>query len=68
MRDLKFVIFLLILIIFSGLGVSTYIEGMDCTGTKNKGVCVSSSPNNIIIISVLIFLIIFLVIVKQDNS
>jgi Na+/H+ antiporter NhaC len=67
MRYLKFVIFLLILIIFSGLGVSMYIEGMDCTGTKNKGVCVSSSPNNIIIISVLIFLIVFLVIIKQDN-
>ena len=67
MRDLKFVIFLLILIIFSGLGVSMYFEGMDCTGTKNKGVCVSSSPNNIIIISVLIFLIVFLVIIKQDN-
>jgi len=67
MRDLKFVIFLLILIIFSGLGVSMYMEGMDCTGNKNKGVCVSSSSNNIIIISVLIFLIVFLVILKQNN-
>jgi hypothetical protein len=55
------------LIIFSGLGVSMYMEGMDCTGNKNKGVCVSSSSNNIIIISVLIFLIVFLVIIKQNN-
>jgi predicted metal-binding membrane protein len=67
MKDLKFVIFLLVLIIFSGLGVSMYMEGMDCTGIKNKGVCVSSSPNNIIIISVLIFLIVFLVMIKENN-
>ena len=41
MRDLRFIIIFLIVIIFSGLGVSYYKEGLDCAEHQynSNGIC-----------------------------
>lgn len=92
MRDLKYIIIFLIIIIFSGLGVSSYKEGIDChNGTydsnglccakdqvnNNNGKCIPKNkstidsnsiqnPNTIYVILILIILIVWLVIIKQE--
>jgi hypothetical protein len=79
MRDLRYIIIFLIIILFSGLGVSYFKEGLDCANNEinSNGKCIknnsivdyktSNNPNNIYVVLFLVILIVWLVIIKQES-
>jgi hypothetical protein len=71
MQNLRYIILFLIIIIFSNLGISSYIEGLDCPdGQKNEnGKCISTSSqnsNNIYVVIILTIIVSFFLIAKRD--
>jgi len=67
MKNLKGFIFFLCIIIFSGLGISFYQEGLDCSQEKD-GVCVTPKKDNtFIVIIILIAIIVWMVMIKQNS-
>lgn len=70
MRDLKYIIIFLIIIIFSGLGVSYFKEGLDCTDDEynSNGICIQKkSANNIYVVILLVIIIVWLVMLKRET-
>jgi hypothetical protein len=68
MKNLKGFIFFLCIIIFSGLGISFYQEGLDCAQEKD-GVCVTpkKEDNTFIVMIILIAIIVWMVMIKQNS-
>jgi|LauGreSuBDMM15SN_2_FD.fasta_scaffold78396_2 predicted nucleic acid-binding Zn ribbon protein len=69
MKIIKGFIFFLCIIIFSGLGISFYQEGLDCSQEKD-GVCVKpkkKEDNTFIVMIILIAIIVWLVMIKQNT-
>ena len=72
MKNLKGFIFFLCIIIFSGLGISFYQEGLDCSPNQvdKDGVCVTpkkKEDNTFIVMIILISIIVWLVMIKQNS-
>ena len=74
MRDLKFIIIFLIIVLFSGLGVSYYTEGLDCAEDEvnNNGTCELKNEskqklNKFLVIVMLVCIIVWIVIIKPET-
>jgi amino acid permease len=74
MRDLKFIIIFLIIILFSGLGVSYYTEGLDCAEDEvnNNGTCQQKNEykqklNKFLVIIILVCIIMWIVVIKPET-
>ena len=79
MRDLRYIIIFLIIIILFHLGISSYREGLDCKEdeTNSNGICVKNkstidsnykqNPNMIYIVIILVMIIVWLVMLKQET-
>jgi hypothetical protein len=70
MQNLNGFIFFLCIILFSGLGISFYQEGLDCSQEKD-GVCVTPKnergDNTFIVMIILIAIIVWMVMIKQNS-
>lgn len=68
MQNLKGFTFFLCIILFSGLGISFYQEGLDCSQDKD-GVCVTPNKkdNTFIVMIILIAIIVWMVMIKQNS-
>lgn len=65
MQNLKWFILFLCIILFSGLGISLYKEGLNCSEEKD-GVCDTKKDNTFIVIIILITIIVWMVMIKQN--
>ena len=66
MQNLKWFILFLCIILFSGLGISLYKEGLNCSGGEKDGVCDTKKDNTFIVIIILITIIVWMVMIKQN--
>lgn len=69
MQNLHVFIFFLCIIIFSGLGISFYKEGLNCPPGQvdTNGVCKKDrDTNTFIVIIILIIIVVWLVMIKQN--
>lgn len=64
MRDLRYILIYIIIIIFSGLSIYYSKEGLDCA--EGDGSC-KQNPNNIYVVIFLIMLIVWLVIFTRET-
>jgi uncharacterized membrane protein YgaE (UPF0421/DUF939 family) len=83
-QNLKYITLFLCVIIFSGLGISSYSEGLDDTKTSGNSVVsgnsivsgnsygftnsINQNPNYIYVVLFLVILIVWLFLIKQNNE
>lgn len=68
MQNLRYIIMFLVIILFSNLGISSYLEGLDCPDDNEKCISTSSkNPNDIYVVIILTIIVSWFLIVKRDN-
>lgn len=68
MQKLRYIIMFLMIILFSNLGISSYLEGLECPDENGKCISTSSqNPNGIYVVIILTIIVSWFLIVKRDN-